>query len=416
MEALVLAAPRGRRACARYARSGPNRRGRDLTPGRAAAPHPAARRGNTFRTECQSGRQVHYHVAMACDRPVRFGPLKAALLEKHQLASHWGAFGGGYHSAVAYLYVPTPKKPLRDMDPEPLRWAAEEEHPPLSEASTAPVTAKAMGEHREKDRLRRAEQGKPGKFDDVDLWPIVVAQNFLPEEGARERIMSYARAAGGPEMVTFVFKHWSKMADLVKRCWEVERCAEYVAFLEKTRSQLIMEHLGKPCRCGGKWLPAALQLLRRNKIDVSEFRNAMVLAFEQGRSKGTLVTFAGRHGTEGKSFLLDAIKVVFGEDYVFTTPSKGSFPLLGLEKARVVVLDDWRFNELIISYNLQLLWFEGRPIIVARPQNVSSRSIDGGGGEGSGFAWRGFLGMPGVSRASRMAPSPPTSRHNHSGE
>ena len=36
------------------------------------------------------------------------------------------------------------------------------------------------------------------------------------------------------------------------------------------------------------------------------------------------------------------------------------------------MLDDWRFNEASISYNLQLLWFEGKPVVIARPQNQFS--------------------------------------------
>ena len=41
-------------------------------------------------------------------------------------------------------------------------------------------------------------------------------------------------------------------------------------------------------------------------------------------------------------------------------------------KTSVTVLDDWRFNEDIIGYPLQLLWFEGKPIVIARPLNQFS--------------------------------------------
>lgn len=33
------------------------------------------------------------------------------------------------------------------------------------------------------------------------------------------------------------------------------------------------------------------------------------------------------------------------------------------------VLDDWRFGDDILSHNVQLLWFEGKPVVIARPQN-----------------------------------------------
>ena len=74
----------------------------------------------------------------------------------------------------------------------------------------------------------------------------------------------------------------------------------------------------------------------------------------------------------GKSFLFEPLEEIYGEDFVFSAPPKGSFPLLNLERCRLALLDDWRFNEDVISYNLQLLWFEGKPIVIARPQNQFS--------------------------------------------
>ena len=91
-----------------------------------------------------------------------------------------------------------------------------------------------------------------------------------------------------------------------------------------------------------------------------------------GRLKGNLVCHAGFEGNEGKSFLFRPLPLVFGEDNVFVTPPKSAFPLLGLEKARVVWLDDWRFNEDIVSWAVQLLWFEGAGFVIPRPQNLFS--------------------------------------------
>ena len=68
----------------------------------------------------------------------------------------------------------------------------------------------------------------------------------------------------------------------------------------------------------------------------------------------------------------EAHVIWIGSDRVFIKPEKGNFPMLGLEQCRVAVLDDWRFNEDVLSYNFQLLWFEGAPIVIARPQNEHS--------------------------------------------
>ena len=50
-------------------------------------------------------------------------------------------------------------------------------------------------------------------------------------------------------------------------------------------------------------------------------------------------------------------------------PLEVGFPLVGLDESRVVLLDDWLFEESVLSYNVQLVWFEGKPVIIARPQN-----------------------------------------------
>ena len=136
--------------------------------------------------------------------------------------------------------------------------------------------------------------------------------------------------------------------------------------------QLIEDATHTPCTCGGRWIPAAEELLQNNRIAPDAWRAAMVEAMRDGRKKGNVVTHVGIAGTEGKSFLFKPIHEVFGKDNTFVTVSKNNFPLLGLERKRVSVLDDWRFNEDAVSYNLQLLWFEGAPIIIARPQNEFS--------------------------------------------
>jgi len=109
--------------------------------------------------------EIHYHVALRSDdvptkRPFRFKPIKDALRESVGLESHW-SLHGGYASCVAYGYVPSAKKPLKDLDPTPLRWAREGVHPPLAEASVAPVTGTSLAASREDQRLHRAEKGKP---------------------------------------------------------------------------------------------------------------------------------------------------------------------------------------------------------------------------------------------------------------
>ncbi len=312
----------------------------------------------------------HDHVPAKAGRNYRFLPVKQELLRTYGLATHWSCSHNDYSSAVAYGYVPSPKKKLSELDPSPKLWAQNGEHPPLAEASRPPITAAALAKRRENKRLEKAEKGKSEtKFREIDLWPVVVRENIMPTPEAPERLMRWAKRGGGLKMVEFLFHRWDHLPSLISRCWKVEKVEEYLEQHDKARMDLLREALGKPCVCGGGWMENALNLFARNNINPKDWTDAVVKSLEHGRAKGTLVCHAGLHGNEGKSFMFGPLPIVFGEDSVFTLTSKSAFPLMNLERCRLTLLDDWRFNEDLVGYPLQLLWFEGKPIIIARPQN-----------------------------------------------
>jgi len=320
--------------------------------------------------EKHADEHVHDHVAIKAGRCFRFVPIKSQLLRVYGLASHWSCTHDFYGSAVAYGYVPSRKKPIAELDPQPLVWAAEGAHPPLEEASRLPVTAQALAKRREHKRLSKAEKGKAEpRFKELDMWAVVVRENVLDLPEAPEQLMAYAKRCGGPSMVEFCFNNWDRLPALISRCWKVEKVEEFVEQQGKSRVEILKAALGLPCVCAGKWTQCANELLAKNNIEKSEWANAVLHSLEHGRSKGTLVCHAGLHGNEGKSFMFDPLPVVFGSDNVFTLTSKSGFPLMNLERCKLTVLDDWRFNEDLIGYPLQLLWFEGKPLIIARPQN-----------------------------------------------
>jgi hypothetical protein len=240
------------------------------------------------------------------------------------------------------------------------------------EASTPAISADGMAARKEKARKSAAEAGeKEPRFKEVDLWSIVV-QNQIRGETGREELMAYAKKCGGAAMVTFCFKNWSKLPELIDRCWAIEGSEDLVARARRSRLEILESVASSTCMCGGRWRNAAGELLTSNSIPVSEWRHAILESLRNGRSKGSLVCHAGLVGDEGKSFLLQPLIVIYGMDAVFLTPPKSAFPLMGLGGARLALLDDWRFNDDVIPYALQLLWFEGKPFTIARPQNQHS--------------------------------------------
>ena len=269
--------------------------------------------------------------------------------------------------------MPSPRKPEAELDPTPLLWARTGTHPPLALASREPTTAPAIAKRRETARRARAAEGKSErKFQDVDLWPVVVSEQIQPDSKAADKVIEYAKKWGGQVMVNFCFQHEARLQDLVRRCWRFEKVEECVRQNAKSRMQLLKDAGEGACVCSGKWKPAACDLFQRNGLSATKWCKAVLHSMEHGRGeKGSLVCHVGVEGDEGKSFLWGPLPEVFGEDKIFT-PVKSSFPLMGLEDCRVALLDDWRFGEDILPYNVQLLWFEGKPVVIARPQNQAT--------------------------------------------
>ena len=315
--------------------------------------------------------EVHYHVALLADRCFRFAALKRHLLAAHGLASHWSGKTDGYAGCVAYCYLPSPTKALEELDPTPELWPST--HPPLSEASRGFVSAKNLEAYREDQRRQRAGKGKAEqRVREVDLWPIIIRENILPDEVCAEKLMAYAKRAGGRALVEFCFANWDKLPAIVAKSWKTEKVEDLVAEAAQNRMEILEGACSAPCTCGGQWSDFACSILSQNGHDPLQWCKAVADSLLAGRSKGNLVCHAGFEGNEGKSFLFRPLPLVFGEDNVFVTPPKSAFPLLGLEKARVVWLDDWRFNEDIVPWAVQLLWFEGASFVIARPQNLFS--------------------------------------------
>ena len=55
---------------------------------------------------------------------------------------------------------------------------------------------------------------------------------------------------------------------------------------------------------------------------------------------------------------------------LFFTPQHASFPFLGLDKAQVVFLDDFRFVHSVVNVATQCLGFDGSALPVAMPHNI----------------------------------------------
>ena len=305
----------------------------------------------------------------------RFSPIKRALLQKYGIATHWSTTHLGYWSALRYLVREgLPKKPASALDPQPLAWHVDGAQENQRDLSERPTTAPSIEARREKAVAAAEKEGKEEpKPSELDVWPLVVKHNIRNGDDCQDgvdQLIHIAKEACSPAMVKFLFKIRHKLRTLIDDIWQWECVEDRLRLSQRPRGEALMAAMRSPCTCGGAWLHHVQESLAVNGISVSELTHDIYTSLVQGRSESTpVVCLAGLQGGEGKSLIFYPFPAVFGESLVHHHVAAGTFPLLDLEGKKVVVLDEWNFRSATLPMGTQLLWFEGKPVPVTRPQD-----------------------------------------------
>ena len=259
------------------------------------------------------------------------------------------------------------------MDPHPLAWARAGEHPCIDDVAQEPSSAATLHTRRLKAEHKAAEEGSnEPRPKETDVWPIVVRHNIrnTPDNpNAHLRLIQVAKSVCTPALFDFMFKIRAKLPALIDDIWTWEEIDDRMHQSELTREAALSEAMAKPCRCSGMWPRELYTSLGANGIDPVDLGHHMYQAIVKGRSETTpVIVLAGRKGGEGKSLVLFPLPSVFGQEFVQPCPAKGTFPLLGIEDKKIALLDEWRFQPSVLPLGTQLLWMEGKPVPVPRPQ------------------------------------------------
>ena len=132
----------------------------------------------------------------------------------------------------------------------------------------------------------------------------------------------------------------------------------------------LMAAMAKPCCCHGEWTPCTRQALNLNAIREDFIDHDLYMSFAHGRCETVpVLVLAGLQGGEGKNLLLSPIVAVLCIEYVLQGVKAGQFPLVDLPWKKAAILNEWHFTLPPLSLGIQLLWLEGKPVLVCRPQN-----------------------------------------------
>ena len=328
------------------------------------------------------GREAHDHLpALADGVCFRYLPVKRALLERHQLASHWSCTHTGYWSCVRYLAIPSPpKKPAECLDKAPVLWAQGAAHPPIIDCCYAPVTEKALEAKRLKLVHEAVQNGKAEpRINDLDVWALVVragVRNDVDDQTAHLQLAAYAKKHCGEAMVHYLWKRRNVLRRMIDDIWLWQNIEDAVALARRSRLESLTVAEQGPCTCGGAWPTFVVSTFMQNCIPIPELCHDVLDALIRGRSETTpVVVLGGRVGGEGKSMFFKPLRNIFdGPDMVFGTPEKGNFPLLDLPVAKVAFLDEFRWNPEVVSWAALNLWFDGSAVSIGQPQNVPGAS------------------------------------------
>ena len=141
----------------------------------------------------------------------------------------------------------------------------------------------------------------------------------------------------------------------------------------KSGVQLVEESAANACvdGCIDQRISAASEILVNNDTGIESFSSAVYNALRHGRGKYRNVYIYGPANC-GKIFLLSPLKKIYE---CFKNPAAGTFAWLGIEKAEVVWLNDFRWKPSLIPWCELLQVLEGDIVYFHAPKNLMSQNI-----------------------------------------
>jgi len=327
---------------------------------------------------------AHFHVIVKTNRAHRWKPVCEKL--HPQFKAHVTASAMGYNVFFRYCSLPSTKKNMNDLDPEPLLSAT---HPPRYVCLIVPKTNQAMEKNtRTVERstpAKKAKKKEPSKRVYAGMVARQLGLQGMKPPKAIEVFSQHAQAEsdnGRHGLLDFLYGCKS-LGAFIQMALRVAAAPQRLLRMGKTRLQILQEFAdgggGRNCAyvyrtssgrafpCEGRWQPMAEDLLDLQGVK-EEFKTAVLHSLDVGRLKEANIFIVGDRN-HGKSFCIQPLQKVYD---CLASPPGGSFSLQKLPGKEVVLAEDFRFTGAaidILPIGEFLRWLEGQTFEVKMPKN-----------------------------------------------
>ena len=317
----------------------------------------------------------------------RFLPFKRAMRERHGIATHWSTSHKQMWSAVRYIYITTPTKPM--VDRAPLVWTRDNRKFELARNCNQPFQAEAWNRLRE---LRMADpyEKKTQKARDrsetvtkLDFSALVLEQRLRTPNA----VLEYVMQKGSKSMQLYVCNRQRKLKELIQDAFTMESAPDLAAAERESDWERVERLARGTCKCGSGgciWWSLAADFFKNNQeIDQERLAGSIRKVIQMGPSKHARVPTIIGEPNCAKSTVLDNVRNVFGPENVLNKPKlgapNGALSQLAKGNFRFVFWDDFRPVE-YAAYPTEnptvpvtdfLAFFQGQPFNIQVSQSFN---------------------------------------------
>lgn len=313
----------------------------------------------------------HYHCTLKLSGSKKWLSVKRQIAEKHGIQVNFSDKHDFYLSA--YRYICKTDKDVYHSQNHPKDLL--EKRSPLTKSCTRASIEANRKRRSVKSNSTTSAKAKIRRLSALDTSELIKKENIKCYDG----LLAVAKTrykSGQSDLTNYIMnKSEKQLREIICKTWQLESACAVVETKNLGRLDMLRSHLTTPCEepCNGKWLQLATEVLTLNGIPLSEFSNALRNLLILGRGKHRNLLIFGPADC-AKTFILKPLQIVY-KDCIFQNPSKDKYSWIGADKAKVILLNDFRFEKEQIAWKDLLLLLEGEPVRLPAPKNLFAEDV-----------------------------------------